>query len=198
MENLSANKKVKILYFNFEFTGLHKNTTPISLGIVDDSGENTFYAEFNDYDTTQLDKWLKENVIDKLRYNAVNYNYGELGKTLSGKATYFIKGDTKYIKKTLIDWLKTFDEYDKIVLWSDVGYFDGVLFVDIFGHSFELPKKLDYQFRDLATYIESQGYDLDKFVRTDFLRECGYEFNDKSHNALFDAKVIRKVHQFLK
>ena len=57
------------LYFDMEFTGLHQNTTLISLGIVSECGK-TFYAELNDYDESQVDEWIKENVIDKLKFHA--------------------------------------------------------------------------------------------------------------------------------
>ena len=53
------------LFFDMEFTGLHKETTPISLGIVSEDGK-TFYAEFTDYDESQCNDWIKENVIYNL------------------------------------------------------------------------------------------------------------------------------------
>ena len=56
-------KRTKV-FLDTEFTGLHKKTTLISIGLV--SGEKTFYAEFTDYDKNQVGSWLKENVIDKL------------------------------------------------------------------------------------------------------------------------------------
>lgn len=37
------------IFFDTEFTGLHKNTTLISIGCVDENGR-TFYAELTDYD----------------------------------------------------------------------------------------------------------------------------------------------------
>ena len=40
---------MKRIYYDAEFTGLHINTTLISIGMVSDSG-SFFYAEFNDYD----------------------------------------------------------------------------------------------------------------------------------------------------
>ena len=51
--------KTKI-FFDTEFTGLHQNTTLISIGLVSECGK-TFYAEFNDYDFNQVDDWLKED-----------------------------------------------------------------------------------------------------------------------------------------
>lgn len=46
------------LFFDFEFTGLRQNTTPISLGVYAENG-HTFYAEFTDYDKDQIDDWLR-------------------------------------------------------------------------------------------------------------------------------------------
>ncbi|WP_376716592.1 hypothetical protein [Vagococcus carniphilus] len=53
------------VFFDTEFTGLHKDTTLISIGLIAENG-NKFYAEFTDYDKTQIDDWLQENVINNL------------------------------------------------------------------------------------------------------------------------------------
>jgi len=53
---------MKKLFFDTEFTGLHQNTTLISIGIIADSGE-TFYAELTDYAKDQVNDWLRDNVI---------------------------------------------------------------------------------------------------------------------------------------
>ena len=45
------------LYFDTEFTGLHKDTTLISLGIISEDNR-TFYAEFSDYNKSQVDNWI--------------------------------------------------------------------------------------------------------------------------------------------
>jgi len=42
--------KTKI-FFDTEFTGLHQNTTLISIGLISECGK-TFYAELTDYDKT--------------------------------------------------------------------------------------------------------------------------------------------------
>lgn len=55
------------LFFDTEFTGLHQNTTLISIGIVSEHGHK-FYAELNDYDQSQVNDWLRENVINKLQF----------------------------------------------------------------------------------------------------------------------------------
>ena len=53
------------LFIDTEFTGLHKGTTLISIGIISECGRR-FYAELTDYDKTQLNDWLNENVIASL------------------------------------------------------------------------------------------------------------------------------------
>ena len=50
------------LFFDTEFTGLHKDTTLVIIGIVAENGQR-FYAEFSDYDESQCDDWIKENVL---------------------------------------------------------------------------------------------------------------------------------------
>lgn len=53
------------LYFDCEFTGLRKDTTLISIGIVAENGRR-FYAELCDYDRGQCDDWILQNVISSL------------------------------------------------------------------------------------------------------------------------------------
>ena len=50
------------LFFDTEFTGLHKDTTLVSIGIVAENGKK-FYAESADCDENQCDNWIKENVL---------------------------------------------------------------------------------------------------------------------------------------
>ena len=56
------------IFFDTEFTGLHKNTTLISIGLVAENGDK-IYTELNDYDKSQIDEWLQKNVIDNLMYD---------------------------------------------------------------------------------------------------------------------------------
>ena len=65
------------IFFDTEFTGLHKDTTLISIGLIDENGR-TFYGEFSDYDESKCDDWIRENVIKHLIkkwYNKTDYNY---------------------------------------------------------------------------------------------------------------------------
>ena len=53
------------IFFDTEFTGLHQNTTLVSIGLVSDEGER-FYAELTDFDDSQCDEWITKNVLNHL------------------------------------------------------------------------------------------------------------------------------------
>ena len=75
------------LFFDTEFTGLHQNTTLISIGLISECGK-TFYAELTDYDKTQLDDWLNENVISNLLFSdKITKSYDGWENCISDKNT---------------------------------------------------------------------------------------------------------------
>ena len=51
---------MRTYFFDTEFTGLRKDTTLISIGIVSDTGDR-FYAELTDYDEGMCDEWIEKN-----------------------------------------------------------------------------------------------------------------------------------------
>ena len=169
--------KTKI-FFDTEFTGLHQNTTLISIGLVSECGK-TFYAEFNDYDFKQVDDWLKENVIDNLQYNGIFQKLDETKNSISYKST------TENIREKLTTWLEQFGEVE---IWSDCLSYDWVLFNQIFGHAFNIPKNVYYIPFDICTLFYAKGIDAD------ISREVFAEMSEGSqkHNALWDAKVIHQ------
>src|SRR5690348_4205522 len=111
------------LFFDTEFTGLHQTTCLLSIGIVDENGRE-FYRELDDYDPTQLNDWLKENVIANF-LNEGSVNMGML-------------------RDDLREWLKTYDYGEQIEVWSDCLAYDWVLFCEIFGGAFQVPKNIYY------------------------------------------------------
>lgn len=170
------------LFFDCEFTGLHQNTTLISIGFVSEN-DKTFYAEFNDFDSTQLDEWLKENVIKHLKFN----DYFQ--KLIETKNDISYKSNTKNITKKLTKWLEQFGE---IEIFSDCLSYDWVLFCQLFGGALNIPKNVYYIPFDICTMFKMKGID------PDISREEFSETKDsiEKHNSLFDAEVIKKC--FLK
>jgi hypothetical protein len=157
------------VFFDTEFTGLHQNTTLISIGLVTENG-STFYAELLDYDKSQVDNWIQENVIAHL--------------------TREYSGETEAIKQKLEVWLSS---YDTVEMWSDTLAYDWVLFNQLWGHAFNIPKNVYYIPFDIATLFKIKGIDPD-INREEFaeMTEGG-----PKHNALWDAKVIKACYEKL-
>jgi len=173
------------LFYDTEFSGLHQNTTLISIGIISDNNK-TFYAEFNDYDEKQVDKWIKDNVIENLTMESFDKFLPEY----TGEKEYNIKGSTKEIKKLLIKWLEQFDE---IEIWSDCLSYDWVLFNEIFGGAFSIPKNIYYIPFDLCTLLKIK--DIDPDISREEYGEM--KEGEQKHNALWDAKVIKACYDKL-
>jgi len=172
------------LFFDTEFTGLHQFTTLISIGIVSECGTKKFYAEFTDYDQSQIDDWLRDNVMNKLEFKP------KYGVPISSNDKHY--GDTFYIKGQLIQWL---EQFESVEMWSDCLSYDWVLFNNIFGHAFKIPESVYYIPFDICTLFEDRGIDPD-ISREEF---SGMKSDLSSkHNALHDALVIRKCYFKLK
>jgi len=179
--------KTKI-FFDTEFTGLHQGTTLISLGAISECGK-TFYAEFTDYAVTQVNDWLKENVIAKL----ILKEYPESGIILGDNSSSIeIKANTNSIKEKLEIWLSQFGEVE---MWSDCLSYDWVLFNQIWGHAFSIPKNVYYIPFDICTVFKMKGIDPD-VSREKF--GCGEVYSEMpKHNALWDARVIKMCYDKL-
>jgi hypothetical protein len=176
------------VYFDTEFTGLHKNTTLISIGLISQCGKS-FYAELTDYDKTQVDDWLSENVISNMKFNHLPGGGIVVDNSLD---SYEIKANKKSVAQHLEKWLKQFGDVE---MWSDCLSYDWVLFCDLWGHAFSVPKNVYYIPFDISTTLKENGIDPD-------INREEYAFGDtpkhaEKHNALWDAKVIKIIHEKL-
>ena len=189
------------IYFDTEFTGLHKNTTLISIGMISEDNK-TFYAEFNDYDKSQVDSWIQRNVIDNLKYNKKEFNE-ELHEitTVNGNNIFKsrIVGYKDEIKEELYEWLS---QFDSVELVSDVCHYDMILFIDLFGNAFHIPNNVCPCCYDINQDI-SKKYNItiqEAFnkSREEILKENNIEINGDKHNSLYDAKVIKEIYKCVK
>lgn len=159
------------VFFDTEFTGLHQNTTLISVGCVAEDGQE-FYAELIDYDLNQINGWLKENALENL----------------VGSAGDAIVGDSRRVSEKLGEWLESLGP---VQMWSDVAHYDWVLFCNLFGGAFTIPDNVHYICRDLATLLEVAGIDPD-INREEY---AGLDDSGQKHNALWDARVIKACYE---
>lgn len=177
--------KTTKIFFDTEFTGLHNGTTLISIGLVSDT-DKSFYAELIDYDKSQVDEWIEKNVMSNLLYSKYD-NFVKISKD-----EVRMKWTKKKLKEELLTWLSGFD---KIEMWSDCLSYDWVLFNDIFGDAFSIPKNIYYIPFDICTLMKASGVDPDisreKYVSgTAFYRKN----KEMKHNSLYDAYIIREVY----
>ena len=171
------------IFFDTEFTGLHQKTTLISIGFISECGK-TFYAEFADYDKSQVDNWIKENVINNTLF--INGN----SSSCTNLNNYSHIGATETIVADLKDWLSQFEQVE---IWSDCLSYDWVLFNQLFGHAFNIPKNVYYIPFDICTLFKIKGVDPD-ISREEY---ASMSENSLKHNALWDAKVIKKCYELL-
>jgi len=172
------------LFFDTEFTGLHQKTTLISIGIVSDCGK-TFYAEFTDYDKKQVDEWLQTNVIDNL-YLSVMDNNASLNE-------WRLIANTEAIKEALERWI---EQFESVQVWSDCLSYDWVLFCQIFGHAFKIPKNVYYIPFDICPLLLQAEGDAD-VSREEYAEKYIEVGGGKKHNALWDAYVIKACYNRL-
>jgi hypothetical protein len=181
------------VFFDTEFTGLHRNTTLISIGMVDEKGR-TFYGECNDFDPLQIDSWLEDNVISNLVFfGKVKDSWNNYLTIAAGNPSpkTEVYGDHNFIAHCVSDWLVSMNE--EVEMWSDCLAWNWVLFCDLWSHAFNIPENVYYIPFDICTVFKMRGIDPDTN------REKFAEITDgsKKHNALWDANVIRLCYEQL-
>lgn len=205
-------RKLRV-YYDAEFTGLHKNTTPISIGIVSESGAY-FYAEFTDYDQSQVTDWLNENVIQKLKLTDKEDGYRS-GTSMAGRrltvianhANMTVKGNTDMVKSELLGWLANESacaEGAQIQFFTDCYAYDWVILNDLIGlngSALEIPGYVNYIPIDLSTALYIGNIDPD-ISREEYIGDfdvqriknlkpfCEWD-GDPKHNCLWDAYVCQ-------
>ena len=180
------------IFFDTEFTGLHQNTTLVSIGLVSDEGER-FYAELTDYDETQCDDWITKNVLDHLLLSGNT----ELEKELEEDAlTTTVIGNRDDVRAELLNWLDGFG--DDIQFISDVCHYDMVLLCELIADgAVLLPEYINPFCHDLCQDIsmildisEKAAFDIS---REQLLTDRGIDLpKGQKHNALTMRKLSRQ------
>jgi hypothetical protein len=176
------------IFFDTEFTGLHQETTLISIGLVAETGAQ-FYAEFSDYESHNLEDWICINVVDNLVSRQHNSSY----------FPDYYYGSATAIREMLTNWLKQFDEPIQFV--SDVCHYDFMLLINLIcGHARYLPKNISPTChdinQDLARYYgisDQEAFDRNREEIASFW--CGYDVSGIKHNALHDAQIISLLYK---
>ena len=202
------------LFFDTEFTGLSKDTTLISVGVVSED-KRKFYAEFTDYNHSKLTSWVKENVINHLLfrlpepgesyyYSASRAEFNFPGSDFYSAWNLELNGTKKIIYESINHWLTQFDEVQFI---SDVCHYDFVLMVDLLtngGTALDLPENISAVCHDLNMDIarhfhvsDREAFDMNREKIMNDL--CGPEdiVTGNKHNSLYDAQIIKTIYDSL-
>lgn len=171
------------IFLDTEFTGLTQDTQLLSLALLTDD-EQSFYAEFTDYDAALLSAWHHEHVLPYLRLQA--------GTSITTQAKWEVAGDTPTVTRAVSAWL---EQYEQIEIWADCPAYDWVLFCQLFGGALQLPKHIFYLPFDLVTLFKAKGLDPDTDRRA--FASLDKQRAGPQHNALVDAQVTRACYQRL-
>lgn len=171
--------------------GLYKDTDLISIGLVSEDGKE-LYCEISDDKLKWTDDWIAENVLA----NTIYYGGKEVSSIVN-EEDYFV-GSKIEIQGVLRNWLR---QFDSVQLVSDVCHYDMVLFIDLFGTAFDLPKNVSASChdinQDIANYYyitESEAFEVG---REDILKDNDVFVEGEKHNSLYDAKVIKEIYNIV-
>lgn len=175
------------IFLDTEFTGLQQYTSLISIGLAAENGY-MFYAEFTDYDQTQMETWHQQNVLPLLSGNL------RIGFNAKVDDRMFVRGDRYDIGRILRNWFARFGGKNSVEIWADVLAWDWVLFCELFGGAFGIPEQIHYIPRDLSTLLYLQGIDPDmdreKLGTVDWSHPA---LKLARHHALYDALLEKSI-----
>lgn len=182
------------VFLDTEFTGLRQNTTLVSIGLVAENGD-TFYAELTDYDESQIDSWLRKNVINNLYLKDIIQGVGSNWSPTTKET--IVRGDQNFVAQILRTWFRDLGGWTHpnpiVEIWSDCLAYDWVLFNELFGGAYGIPENVYYIPFDICTLFKMKNIDPD-VLREEFI---GEEVVGVKHNALYDAKVIKACYEKL-
>lgn len=169
------------IFFDAEFTGLHRDSTLISIALITED-DHTFYAEFTDFKERQCTPWIQENVIKNLKFNNGIDDGGinKTGKIITctsppsdgefPRSPYSIEilGNSKKITIALLHWLKNryllHHHNQHIQFITDCYAYDWMLLVDLLTEgktALDMPEYLHYIPIDISTLLYAAGVDPD-------------------------------------
>ena len=194
------------IYFDTEFTGLKKDTTLVSIGLITEDDES-FYAELTDFDKSYKDEWFVNNVLNNLLLDKEKNAKKKTPEVFvyKTKEEYFIadkmvRGTKNEVSYELYRWLK---DFVSIQLVSDVCHYDMVLFIELVGGAFDMlpsitPACHDIN-QDIAEFCKITEREAFEKNREKLLLENGIQLpKGKKHNSMYDAKIIKMIDEMIR
>jgi hypothetical protein len=199
------------IFFDTEFSKLHKKGFLISLGCVDDNG-NEFYWEAINYEESECSEFVVNEVLPALVYKGFIKDSKTMvfSEYIGDKSVTHIVGDKHFVKKYFTEWLS---KYDSVQFTSDVCHYDFVFLIDIFGDAYDdLPKNIApvcYDInQDIASYFNISNIEafnmnreeiVSKYINDPIFKEIliSGSIRPEKHNSLYDAIVIKDIYKIV-
>lgn len=188
------------IYFDTEFTGLHQDTHLLSIGMIDEN-HRVLYVEkmITEKEVSQITEWIHRNVIHNFeQYNFALHEQLMYYKSSRDARTHVVRTNAsdEELKDAMEEYLKP---YSDVQLVSDVCHYDMVLFIDIFGTAFDLPKNVNASChdinQDIASYYHITEREAFDRSREEILSDLGKSVPlIGKHNSLYDAFVIKEIY----
>lgn len=175
------------IFFDIKFTGFHKLTTPISIGLYSEDGRS-YYAEFSDFDKYQINERTKK-FTDYLILEGYNFISDYKPKDDS----VLVLGDHLLVKETLLDWLTPYKE-NGIEMWGDGISFQWVIFISIFGNIYEAPDYVLKNPMDLKTTLNICNINRVDLL-DDRISDTPNSANKAYNSFVIYEKIMEKFHK---
>jgi hypothetical protein len=136
----------------------------------------------------------------------IRHSDNPIGNAIDKSYSLEIRCDRIDLQYHLRKWL---EQFESVEMWSDCLAYDWVLFNQIWGHAFSIPENILYIAMDICTLFEIRGIDPDvsreEFATNTFSETKepllfiykGEHLENKKHNALWDAFIIRECYNKL-
>jgi hypothetical protein len=183
---------VRRVFYDTEFIDNGKTIDLISIGMVDEEGNELYYVN-NDCSFKKVlkHKWLRENVLPYLPTLDDRWD-DKYGHSEVVKSKYFI---SREVKNFILGKCPTFvpegtklPKYETVELWAYYGAYDHVALAQLWGSMIDLPKGIPMYTHDLKQEMDRLGVKKSDLSHLD---------KGNEHNALDDAKWNLQLKQFL-
>lgn len=194
-----------LVFLDAEFTKLHRDGKLISIALVAENGKR-FYAEFIDYMVMEVenDDWIMNNVIANLKFTSLgdtieywrDKDYARSQVIVNESDSFEMVGGSFMIREELRKWLLDFED---ITIVSDIGHYNFMFFIDMFGGASDLPYNVCPTYIELNTIVADRlGIPIREafdYPRRSLINRLGGMSNLIGlNNSLYDAEGTKDLY----
>jgi hypothetical protein len=171
---------MSVITYDCEFLEDGNTIDLISIGIVNITTGEEYYAVSKDFDTYRVvrDKWLMDNVMSSIEHSLI---YAD---SRPEPIDLFVTGDNAKYRKDIARDIEAFFS-EGVELWAYYGDYDHVALSQLWGKMVDLPPHFPMYTNDIKTLWQLAG-------RPDLPKQIS-----GNHNALDDARHAAEVYRYL-